>query len=193
MPTTPTYALRYQGLADPPHGPNLGQNLAEDVEAQIARLDGLIAAVPKLIAWQRRTTSTTPAATTTGVIRLNIPVVLGNMYRISTNHVGVDSSVSADGIRIQFHYTTNGVNATTSDTTLDMSQLTQTNQAHGEYLNIDHIYVPATTHTLSIMLSVARSLGTGLVGVTAGTGLPGPCWLAAWDLGPALAQSGVNI
>lgn len=37
--TTPVYALRYQELGDAPHGPNLGQNLALDVEAQLVRLD----------------------------------------------------------------------------------------------------------------------------------------------------------
>lgn len=30
--TTPVYAFRYQELGDAPHGPNLGQNLATDVE-----------------------------------------------------------------------------------------------------------------------------------------------------------------
>jgi len=37
--TTPVYGLRYQELSDPPNGPNLGQHLALDVEAQLVRLD----------------------------------------------------------------------------------------------------------------------------------------------------------
>ncbi|MEU3452191.1 hypothetical protein ABZ671_00910 [Micromonospora sp. NPDC006766] len=39
MGTTPTYGLRYQDVTDPPNGPLLGRNLAEDVEAQIKRID----------------------------------------------------------------------------------------------------------------------------------------------------------
>lgn len=37
MAATPIYALRYPTLADAPHGPQGFQNLAEDVEAQLAR------------------------------------------------------------------------------------------------------------------------------------------------------------
>jgi hypothetical protein len=40
--TTPVYGLRYQELSDPPHGPNLGQQLALDVEDELVRLDGLL-------------------------------------------------------------------------------------------------------------------------------------------------------
>src|SRR4051812_7246240 len=39
MATTPTYAWRYQGLSDSPHGPNLGANLALDIEADFIRMD----------------------------------------------------------------------------------------------------------------------------------------------------------
>ena len=40
MATTPVYSLRYQALTDAPHGPNLGEDLAEDVEAVLVSLDG---------------------------------------------------------------------------------------------------------------------------------------------------------
>lgn len=36
---TPTYGLRYAELADPPDGAALGKNLADDVEAELARVD----------------------------------------------------------------------------------------------------------------------------------------------------------
>jgi hypothetical protein len=39
MGTTPTYGLRYEDLGDPPDGAALGQHLAEDVEAQLTRMD----------------------------------------------------------------------------------------------------------------------------------------------------------
>lgn len=47
---TPTYGLRYQNLGDPPHGPNLGQNLAEDVEAALAAAEATAAAATAALA-----------------------------------------------------------------------------------------------------------------------------------------------
>lgn len=43
--TTAVYALRWQDLLDPPHGPNLGKNLAEDVEDELVRIDADITAL----------------------------------------------------------------------------------------------------------------------------------------------------
>lgn len=43
--TTPVYALRFQEVGDAPNGPALGEDLATDVEAEIIRLDALIAAL----------------------------------------------------------------------------------------------------------------------------------------------------
>lgn len=37
--TTPVYALPYQELTDPPHGPDLGRLLALAVEAELVRID----------------------------------------------------------------------------------------------------------------------------------------------------------
>lgn len=37
--TTPTYGLRYAELVDPPDGAALGKNLADDVEAELERID----------------------------------------------------------------------------------------------------------------------------------------------------------
>lgn len=36
---TPIYGLRFQELGDAPHGPNLGGDLAADVETELARID----------------------------------------------------------------------------------------------------------------------------------------------------------
>ena len=39
MASTPIYGLRYQELGDPPDGPALGKNLAEDVESVVNGID----------------------------------------------------------------------------------------------------------------------------------------------------------
>jgi hypothetical protein len=44
MAVTPIYALPYQVLSDPPDGPSLGEDLALAVEAELARIDGDVAA-----------------------------------------------------------------------------------------------------------------------------------------------------
>jgi hypothetical protein len=43
--TTPIYGLRYQGSNDAPDGPMLGENLALDVEDELARIDAAITAL----------------------------------------------------------------------------------------------------------------------------------------------------
>jgi hypothetical protein len=46
VPTTPTYALRYLALTDAPDIPKVGKDLAEDVEAQLVRIDAAVLALP---------------------------------------------------------------------------------------------------------------------------------------------------
>ena len=43
--TTPVYGLRYAELVDPPDGAALGKNLADDVEAELERVDAAAAAL----------------------------------------------------------------------------------------------------------------------------------------------------
>lgn len=45
MASTSVYALPYQALTDSPHGPNLGEDLAEAVEAELQRIDTQLAAL----------------------------------------------------------------------------------------------------------------------------------------------------
>lgn len=45
MPATSVYALPYQDLASAPHGPNLGEDLAEAVEDELVRIDADVADV----------------------------------------------------------------------------------------------------------------------------------------------------
>lgn len=49
--TTPTYDLRYQTIDDPPAGDTLGADLAEDVEAQLVRLDAIVAGLSTATDW----------------------------------------------------------------------------------------------------------------------------------------------
>lgn len=51
MATTPIYGLRYQELSDTPDGAALGQNLAEDIEAQLQRIDNILATLAPVTSW----------------------------------------------------------------------------------------------------------------------------------------------
>lgn len=62
MATTPAYGLRYRALTDTPDIAAGTQNLAQDVEAQLQRIDSAIAALGPIgaeVATQQTTTSTT--------------------------------------------------------------------------------------------------------------------------------------
>lgn len=48
--TTPQYGWPYQTLGDPPHGPNLGQQLALAIEGDVAIIDGRVSTVEALAA-----------------------------------------------------------------------------------------------------------------------------------------------
>jgi hypothetical protein len=67
MPATPTYGLPYPGTGDSPHGPNQLQALAEEVEAELVRVDGDIAAhaaLVKPVAHLRQTVAQSVASAT---------------------------------------------------------------------------------------------------------------------------------
>lgn len=59
MPSTPIYGFRYLALSDAPDIPLSGQHLAEDVEAELARIE----AAPTASAFGRTITAGTTAAT----------------------------------------------------------------------------------------------------------------------------------
>lgn len=62
MPTTPVYALRYQALTDPPNGAALGENLATDIEDELARIDDLTGGQLLLAQFALVSVSITPVA-----------------------------------------------------------------------------------------------------------------------------------
>jgi hypothetical protein len=64
MPTTPVYALRYQALTDPPDGATLGEDLALDIEDELARVDATAALRFPIASIAAGTVSITPVANT---------------------------------------------------------------------------------------------------------------------------------
>ncbi|MFG3710121.1 hypothetical protein [Micromonospora sp. NPDC047730] len=64
MATTSVYALPYQTMADPPHGPDLGRLLAEKVETELVRIDADVDRLEAPVIARLR--QTTPQTLTTG-------------------------------------------------------------------------------------------------------------------------------
>lgn len=98
--STTTYGLPYQTLSDPPHGPNLGQDLAEAVEDELVRIDAAAAALDTrldtLEALARcRAYATAVASCTNNTLTL-VPLG-GESYDSATMHstVSTTSRVSA--------------------------------------------------------------------------------------------------
>ena len=65
MPTTPTYGLRYHDLNEPPDGAALGKNLAEDVEAELIRIDNDLASLLPVTGWASYTPNWSGAGSAT--------------------------------------------------------------------------------------------------------------------------------
>lgn len=83
--TTPIYGFRFQELGDPPHGANLGADLAADVETVVNGIDGrvgVLEAVTSADLFVRKAVNTARASTTTLADdpELTVTVVPGTIY-----------------------------------------------------------------------------------------------------------------
>lgn len=140
-----------------------------------------------------RTTNSSTTTTEVGVLRVDgAATKAGRLYAVTTNVVGVDTSVANDGGRLNLHYATGGSAATTSSTVLDLAQQLIPNAAHSEHFSASATYAPGgSDQTLSVLLCVARSTGSGSVGVLADPTFP--CELLIWDVGEDPGNTGVAI
>lgn len=83
--TTPIYLWRFQELGDPPHGANLGANLAADAEATVNGIDNRLAVVEGVTSadlFVRKAVATARASTTVLADdpELTVTVVAGTTY-----------------------------------------------------------------------------------------------------------------
>lgn len=139
MGTTPTYGLRYQELTDPPHGPDLGKNLATDVEAQIARLDAL------------RFRATQTLATTTASVTFSVP---SNVRRLV---VSWTVRATAAAVLGNLWMRVNGSTAASYNTNLmRVNNTTQSN-------TVEVAVTRASIGVITAASSAANNFGTGEV------------------------------
>lgn len=138
---------------------------------------------------------TSTSSGTTGTTELpvlrgdNIVCKAGRAYRFSFQGV-VSSTVNDDGFTTRLRLQTGGSNATTSSTEVarDPRQTLSAQGSAGSSLSYTHC--PASDQTVSVLLSLVRTQGTGVLTVQAINNL---IQIIVEDLGFAPATSGTAL
>jgi len=147
-----------------------------------------------IIARHRRTTSSTGTTSEVGVVRLDgIPLKAGRRYRVSTNKLGFNSTVTGDTMVARLRMNTAG-NATTSSGIMvgGEAQFEEVDSAWHGSDEVVAYYNPSSDVTASILLTAGRVSGTGTVTILA-NGSETVIELIVEDLGDDPGSTGVNI
>jgi hypothetical protein len=197
---TPTYGFRYLTLSDPPDIPNLGKNLAEDVEAKLVTVDTAVAAnttelgIRKIIKRGRRITPSSTTTTIVGVMRLdNVALKAGREYTIRVTGLHLDSTVAADALRAEIRFDATGAAATTASNQLQDSivygRIVTANS--GETKPCEAEVTPGADATYSFILCVARIAGAGNARLFAGAN--DSIHMKIYDCGTAVSDTAVIL
>jgi hypothetical protein len=113
-----------------------------------------------LIARANRSTSSSTTITEIGVLRLDsIPIVNGTVYLIKSAPMYL-LSTTGDIVSIRYRGNTAGA-ATTGSTQISQAFQTITNSVQPTSAILNVLYTATTTGTLSVLLTVGRSSGSG--------------------------------
>jgi hypothetical protein len=145
----------------------------------------------KLVARGRRESNSTATATTAEVLRLDgVPLKAGRHYRVSTSVLLVTSTVLNDVITCRLTHTTDGTTAVAGSTQL--AQMTADhNVSAGKGSPIITELNPASDQTLSLLLTVGRTAGTGNVSIEGNAIYPICVWVD--DMGPDTGDIGIEL
>ncbi len=145
-----------------------------------------------IIARGNRTTSSTTTTTEQGVLRLDdIPVYAGRTYKIWTTPLQLDTTVANDVVRANIRYTEDGSTPGTSSTVLQWCQSRADDATNPNTVEITQDYSPAADALLSLILTVARTSGTGNVSILAAA--TSPICLVVEDLGLDSTDTGTDL
>lgn len=119
------------------------------------------------VARGRRTTSSSTTTSTVGIAVLRLDdfaVYSGRQYRIAAQGVPA-SSVANDGVGFQIHYTTDGSTPTAASPILPsaVGQGFVGSTTIVQTLSLEGTYTPGADQTLSLLLCVCRTAGSGNV------------------------------
>lgn len=145
----------------------------------------------KLVARARRETNSTTTTTETDVLRIDgLKVFAGRYYLISTTQLQVQSTVLNDVVTARVRHTTDGSTATT--TSAQIGQMTADhNIAAGKGASLLTELTPAIDQTVSLVLTVGRTAGTGAVSLEGNPVYPLCLWV--FDMGPDTGNVGISL
>jgi hypothetical protein len=162
---------------------------------EVVTADKLNRATEKIIARGRRTTtSSNSTGTAVAILRLDdIAIRGGYLYAIRTNALALSTSVANNTIRAQIHYTTDGSTPTTSSSILPggVTQQVPESTTQSDNSSIMALYAPGSDETLSLLLSVNRSTGSGNGFIFADSTNVMDMWVEQIGLDPG--DSGVDL
>jgi hypothetical protein len=146
-----------------------------------------------VIARAERLSNGSSTTSVVGVLRLdNVPIKAGLLYKIWTAPLFVVGTIATDYAGVEIYGSTSGV-ATTSSTQMTAVQSQIINTSFPVvHPSIVLPYTSATDVTLSVLLSVSRSSGTGSVSLQRASGTI-PIHLVVECLGSDVADTGVSI
>jgi hypothetical protein len=151
-------------------------------------------ALTRIIARANRTSNSSTASSSTpvSVLRLDsVPIVSGITYVIHLQPMIFDSTVAGDLITAAIYVSTSGA-ATSSSTQLGaIVEASQSASLSQRTKGGDFLYVSSTTGVLSILLTVARTNGSGNVRLAANSTFPINMWVTSE--GPNQNDTGVDL
>lgn len=147
--------------------------------------------IKRLIARHRRESNSSTTTTEIAVMVVDgIACKSGRHYRISTSPLHLSSSVNTDAITARIRYTTDGSTATTASTQLGQMTVDR-DQAASESAPIILELNPASDQTVSLVLTVGRTIGTGNVSIEGNSIYPVCLWVD--DMGPDVGDTGIDL
>lgn len=153
--------------------------------------DIFTASLNMIVAQGNRSTasSTTSGTTEMGILRLdNLVLKNGNAYEFVCGNIRPNVSVATDHFVLRLRYSSAGA-ATTASSEIGKTEMTEASAS--SYPQPTGWVVPgADTTTGSIILSVARSSGTGTFATNPDTG---GLWLTVLCRGVSVADTGVDL
>lgn len=159
----------------------------------VRHADGGLDPMPLGLVARRQKTSNTAASSSTtaiGVLWARCPVYAGRAYRVRSDGIAIASAAS-QVMGFRFTYTTDGSTPATSSTALETGYWHFVVSGVSSSLFHTGLYLPTTSHTLSVLFSFWRQSGSGTVTVQGNTG--SPFGLIVEDLGPAPAVTGADV
>ena len=150
---------------------------------------------PRLVKRAERLTQSTPAAGSTGVLRIEpFHCRAGRLYTVLTSSLAVFSSVAANTTAsVRLAYTTDGTNAGTGSTIISLFNSPIIPTVADGTSGVINVNIPVQTSDfqLSVVLYTLRLSGTGLVSVFGNSQVPIEIFIYDW--GPDLGDVGVDL